>query len=103
MSVWLAQHTRALQDALGKIAAQRAASLLNILVIAIALSLPAGGYVLLGNLQGVATRFSLEPQLSVFLEPAAKAADRDNLEKRLRSQAGVGALPALAGTRGLTA
>jgi cell division transport system permease protein len=92
MSAWFSQHLRALGDALGKIAAQRAASLLNVLVIGIALSLPAGGYVLLGNLEGLATRFSLEPQLSIFLDPAAKPTDRDSLEKRLRSASGVGAV-----------
>ena len=92
MNAWFSQHLRALQDALGKIAAQRAATLLNILVIGIALSLPAGGYLLLGNLQGVAMRFSLEPQLSIFLEPTARAADRNGLEKRLRGEASVGAV-----------
>jgi len=92
VSAWLSQHLRALQDGIGKIADQRAASLLNILVIGIALSLPAGGYVLLGNLQGLATRFSLEPQLSVFLDAAAKPADRASLEKRLRSEPRIGAV-----------
>jgi len=92
MNAWLSQHSSALREAIGKIADQRAASLLNILVIGIALSLPAGGYVLLENLQSVATRFSLEPQLSVFLEPAAKPADRDSLEKRLRSEVRVAAV-----------
>ena len=89
MRALFSQHLRALSDAFGKVADQRAASLLNILVIGIALSLPAGGYLLLGNLQSVATRFSLEPQLSIFLDAAARPADRDNLEKRLRSEAGV--------------
>ena len=86
MNAWLSQHSRALREGFAKIAAQRAASLLNILVIGIAVSLPAGGYILLENLQAVAKRFSLEPQLSVFLEPTAKPADRDGLEKRLRSE-----------------
>lgn len=92
MSAWLSQHWRALGDALGKIAGQRAASLLNILVVGIALSLPVGGYLLLGNLQSVATRFSLEPQLSIFLDPAARIADREGLEKRLRSETRIGAV-----------
>ncbi len=89
MRALFSQHVQALADAFGKIADQRAASLLNILVIGIALSLPAGGYLLLGNLQGVATRYSLEPQLSIFLDATAKPADRDSLEKRLRSESAV--------------
>lgn len=85
MSAWLSQHLQALRGALRKVAAQRAASLLNVLVIGIALALPAGGYAILGNLQAIATRFSLEPQLSLFLAPEARPADRENIEKRLRA------------------
>ncbi|MBS0337095.1 MAG: ABC transporter permease [Proteobacteria bacterium] len=85
MNAWFSQHVQAFKGALRKLAAQRASSLLNVLVIGIALALPAGGYVILGNLQGIAARFSLEPQLSVFLEPGARPADRDGLEKRLRN------------------
>lgn len=90
MIAWLRQHREALARALGKLAAQRAATLLNALVIGVALSLPAGGYALLANLQGVAQRFSLEPQLSVFLKPEAKRAE---LEARLRAE------PRIAGLR----
>ena len=72
MNAWLSQHAQAFRAALRKLSAQRASSLLNVLVIGIALALPAGGYVLLGNLQAVAARFSLEPQLSIFLDGGAK-------------------------------
>ena len=90
MNAWISQHVQALRGAIRKLAAQRTASLLNVLVIGIALSLPAGGYVVLGNLLGVATRFSLEPQLSVFLDTGAKPADRESLEKRLKGDPRVG-------------
>jgi len=92
MSAWLSQHAQAFRSALRKLANQRASSLLNVLVIGIALALPAGGYVLLGNIQAVAARFSLEPQLSIFLGAEAKPADRDGLEKALRADARVGAI-----------
>lgn len=82
MIAWLRQHRQACAGALRKLAAQRAASLLNALAIGVALSLPAGGYVLLVNLQGAAQRFSFEPQLSLFLKPGAK---RTELEARLRA------------------
>ncbi len=74
MRVWLRQHREALGRALGRLGAQRAATLLNALVIGVALSLPAGGYVLLADLQGVAQRASFEPQISIFLEPEAPRA-----------------------------
>lgn len=92
MSVWVSQHVHAMGAAFGKLAVQRAASLLNMLVIGIAISLPLGGYVLLENLQGVAARFSLEPQLSLFLEAAVKPADRDALERHLRNEPRVGSV-----------
>ncbi len=53
-------------------------------MIGVALSLPAGGYALLANLQQVAQRFTLEPQLSVFLKPEAR---RAQVEDRLRADA----------------
>jgi cell division transport system permease protein len=86
---WLRQHRQACAGALRKLAAQRAASLLNALVIGVALALPAGGYLLLANLQGVAQRFSFEPQLSLFLKAGAKRAE---LESRLRADARVARL-----------
>jgi len=86
---WLRQHRDALARAFGKLRAQRSASLLNALVIGVALSLPAGGYALLANLQLVAQRFTLDPQVSVFLKAEAK---RSELEGRLRGDARVAQL-----------
>ena len=89
MMPWLRQHREAFARARGKLLAQRGASLLNALVIGVALSLPAGGYVLLANLQQLAQRFTLEPQLSAFLKPEAK---RVELESRLRADTRVAQL-----------
>lgn len=88
MRVWLRQHREALGRALGRLAEQRAATLLNALVIGVALSLPAGGYVLLADLQGVAQRASFEPQVSVFLAPGApRAALQERLARDPRVKA----------------
>jgi len=84
MIAWLRQHREAFARAFGKLMQQRGASLLNALVIGVALSLPAGGYALLANLQGAAQRFTVEPQLSVFLRQEARRAD---LEPRLKADA----------------
>lgn len=84
MRVWLRQHRQAFGSALGKLAAQKAAVLLNALVIGIALSLPAGGYALLSSVQAVTLRASLEPQLSVYLHNEAKRAETDALAGRLK-------------------
>jgi cell division transport system permease protein len=59
------------------------AGILNILVIGIALSLPAGMYVLLQNAQGLVAQLSGTPQISLFMNIDAKADDIDRLRKHL--------------------
>jgi cell division transport system permease protein len=82
---WLRQHRQALGAALGRLAGQRTASLFNAVVIGVALSLPAGGYALLANLRALTQRFTLEPELTVFMRTEATRADADALGARLRS------------------
>jgi len=79
MSAWLRQHRQAAASALRRL------GLLNALVIGVALSLPAGGYALLESLRGVAGRFTLDMQLTLFLHPAAKRAEADAVRKALRA------------------
>ena len=55
----------------------------NILVIGIALSLPAGMYLLLQNAQGLVEQLSGTPQISLFLSLDAKADDADKLRRLL--------------------
>jgi cell division transport system permease protein len=59
------------------------AGILNILVIGIALSLPAGMYLLLQNAQGLVAKLSDTPQISLFMDKDAKADDIDKLRKQL--------------------
>jgi cell division transport system permease protein len=80
---WLRQHRQALAQELGRFF--RASGLPSALVIGVALSLPAGGYVLLENLRGVAAGLTLEPQLSVFLKVEAKRPEAEALGKALRA------------------
>jgi len=84
---WLRQHRQALAAAFGKIGAQKAAAALNALVIGIALSLPAGGYALLGGLRAATAGAALEPQLSLFLRADATRADAEALGARLKGEA----------------
>jgi len=87
MRSWLRQHRQAIAAACGKIAAQRATAALNALAIGIALSLPAGGYTLLGSLRGATAGASLEPQLSAFLRPDVKRAEAEALVAGLNGDA----------------
>jgi cell division transport system permease protein len=104
MSAWLRQHRQALLSALKRL------SVLNAVVIGVALSLPAGGYALLESLHGVSARLALEPQVSVFLRPEAKRAEVDAVGKALRADPRIvavrfvpreQALKELAGVQGL--
>jgi cell division transport system permease protein len=79
MSAWLRQHRQAARSALRRL------GVLNALVIGVALSLPAGGYALLENLRGLAGRFALDTQISLFLQPGAKRAEAEALGKSLRA------------------
>jgi cell division transport system permease protein len=92
MRAWLRQHRQALAAAIGKIAAQKAAAALNALVIGIALSLPAGGYALLGGLRAATAGAALEPQLSVFMRADAKRAEAEALAAKLKGDARLRAL-----------
>jgi len=79
LNAWLRQHRQAAGAALRRL------GVLNTAVIGVALSLPTGGYALLENLRGVAGRFALDTQISIFLQPGAKRADADALGKTLRA------------------
>jgi len=79
MSAWLRQHWQAFRLGLRKL------SLLNALVIGIALSLPAAGYALIESLRPAGERLALEPRISLFLTPQARRADADALGARLRA------------------
>jgi cell division transport system permease protein len=86
MSAWLRQHQQALSLALRRL------SFLNVLVIGIALALPAGGYVLLESLRPAGERLALEPRISLFLEPQAPRADAEALGRRLRADPRISAV-----------
>lgn len=80
----LIEHLRVLRFTLQRLLLTPNASLLNILVIGIALSLPVGGYVLLKSAQSLGTQIAGTPQISVFLASGTSAGDIDRIGDRLR-------------------
>ncbi len=72
-----------LRAAVRRMFASKLGGLLNILVIGIALSLPAGMYLLLQNAQGLVAQLSGTPQISLFLAMNAQADDIDALRQQL--------------------
>lgn len=87
MRTWLRHHRQAFALSLAKLLAHKPATLLNALVIGVALALPAGGYALLANLLSVTQRFAPQPQLSLFLRPEATRPEADAIAARLKADA----------------
>lgn len=79
----LAHHLSVLRGTLHRIFSSRLGGFFNILVIGIALSLPAGMYLLLQNAQGLIAQLSGTPQISLFLSMDAKGDDADRLRRLL--------------------
>jgi cell division transport system permease protein len=86
---WLSQHVQTLWLALKRLRQNPFASLLNISVIGIALSLPGGLYVLLNNLESLSRQVSGEPQISLFLSMQTASAEVSQIQARLKSHPGV--------------
>jgi cell division transport system permease protein len=87
MSAWLSQHRAALASAFRRLWATPLNTLLSLLVIGIALTLPAAGYVLLDNLRDLGRNVSGVQQISLFMTLDASKKDVGDIESRLRAAA----------------
>ena len=92
MSTWLRQHWQTFRLTLARLAANPLGTLLNVMVIGVALALPLGGYLLLQNLGGVSRQLTGNPQITLFLAREAGKADIAALQARLPQLAGVRAV-----------
>jgi cell division transport system permease protein len=81
---WLAQHRAALALASRRLALAPFNTLLSLLVIGIALTLPAFGYLLLDNLRALGNNATGVQEISVFMTLDAGARDVAEIEKRLQ-------------------
>ena len=82
---WLQLHLRAAGQALLRLSRQPVGTLLSALVVGIALSLPAAGYVLLDNLATLARGVSGTPEISLFIDDAGGQPATAAIEARLRA------------------
>lgn len=89
MKVWLAHHQDAALLALRRLAAAPVNSLLSLLAIGVALSLPAGGQMLLANALHLAGTASAVPQISIFMAATAERRAAAEIESRLGKYGGV--------------
>lgn len=88
MSAWFAQHQAALASAFRRLWATPLNTLLSLLVIGIALTLPGFGYVLLDNLRDIGRNASGVQQISLFMQLDASKKDVGDIESRLRAAGG---------------
>jgi cell division transport system permease protein len=84
LRVWARQNGGAMRDATRRLARSPLATLLNVVVIGVALSLPVGLYLGLTELQGMARQLSSDPQLSLFLDRDAGSDQAREIEERLK-------------------
>jgi len=83
---WLSQHRAALASAIRRLVAAPLSTLLSLLAIGIALTLPAAGFVLLDNLRDVGRNAAGAQQISVFMALDASRKDLAEIESRLRRE-----------------
>ena len=82
----LYQHWRACTQAIHRLINQPLGTLLAALVVGIALSLPAGGYLLLNNATTLVRGISGTPEISLFMNMQATQTDIHKIEQKLKSE-----------------
>lgn len=87
MRAWLTQHGAALEGAARRLLAAPLNTFLSLLVIGIALTLPAAGYVLLDNLRDLGRSASGAQQISIFMATDADRRAAAEIEARLKQAA----------------
>ena len=87
MAVWFSQHHAALVLAFHRLLASPLNTLLSLLVIGIALTLPAFGYLALDNLRDLGRNATGVQQISLFMNLEAGKKDLGEIENRLRAAA----------------
>lgn len=84
MSAWFAQHLTALRDALRRLLAMPLNTLLSLLVIGVALTLPTAGWLTIENLRKLTGDTPGVQQISIFLALNASQGDVGEIESRLQ-------------------
>ncbi len=85
MNAWLSHHRAALASALRRLWFAPLNTLLSLLVIGIALTLPGAGYILLDNLRDLGRNASGVQQISLFMNLEASKKDVGDIESRLKA------------------
>jgi cell division transport system permease protein len=89
MKVFFTRHLQTLVGTLGRLSQQRVQTLMTVLVIGIALALPATLQVLVMNARVASGDVNRAVDLSVYLKPGTTAAQADQIAARLRQRSDV--------------
>ena len=89
MSAWLTAHAHACEQAVKRLLSHPAGTLLSVLVIGIAITLPLGLYAIFTNVTAAASRVNTDPNVNVYLALNATEAEARDLEKRFRARTNV--------------
>jgi len=81
---WLRHQKHALASALRRLSAQPLAALLTALAMGVAISLPSGLYLVLGNLNQLAGDLPTQPEISVFLKADVSSEQNKAIAARLK-------------------
>lgn len=98
---WLLCHVRAICMGFGAVVKQPMTSLLSILVIGIALSLPLGLFVLLNNAKVMTHEMYASPTLSLYLKKSTSQSDIDTLITSLQQRPDVATVKFISAEQGL--
>ena len=83
------QHAHALFSSLGRLVASRFSSAMTIIVLAIAISLASGFYILVANLQQLTSNLEASNQISLFLKDEISEARAQSFAKSIRQNADI--------------
>ncbi|MHB1175774.1 MAG: permease-like cell division protein FtsX [Sulfuriferula sp.] len=86
MMTWLSHHRQAFMVTLMRMGKTPYATLFAIIAIGVALSLPAGLFVLLQNVTRLAAGLPAQPEISVFMQQNASDSDISAIRQRLKAR-----------------
>jgi cell division transport system permease protein len=92
MKTWLLRHLQVLVATLGQLARAPVTTVLSLLVIAIALALPTGLYVMAGNLEALTQGWDRGGQISLYVKRDLNDAALRKLAERVRVESEVAAV-----------
>lgn len=96
MTAWFTRHMQTLVGALGRLSNQKLATLLTMLVIGIALALPACLHLFIANAQMASGGWNRAVDISVFLKRGVTQAEAMQLVERMRQRRDVAAVDFIA-------